>query len=74
MKATLEFDLEDLDDRRAHIRCTKSLDAFIALSQIMEHFRQLRKYTDEKDCNIEKTEQLLWAILAEHNIDLTEEL
>jgi len=29
MKATLEFDLNDPDDRMAHFRCVKSLDMAI---------------------------------------------
>ena len=34
MKAKLEFDLEDLDDVMAHLRCVKSLDMALALFKI----------------------------------------
>lgn len=34
MKATVEFDLEDLDDVMAHLRCVKSMDMALALFKI----------------------------------------
>lgn len=37
MKATLTFNLDDPDDRKAHLRCVKSLDMAIALFEIMNN-------------------------------------
>ena len=37
MKATLEFNLDDPDDRQAHLRCVKSLDMAIALFDIINN-------------------------------------
>ena len=40
MKATLEFDLNEPDDVRAHLRCTKSLDMAVALWAIRYNLRK----------------------------------
>ena len=40
MKATLEFDLNDPDDRMAHLRCVKSLDMAIALFEILHNTKK----------------------------------
>ena len=34
MRAIFEFDLEDPDDRQAHLRCTKSLNMACALFEL----------------------------------------
>lgn len=40
MKATLEFDLNDPDDRMAHLRCVKSTDMAIVIFQIVSNLRK----------------------------------
>ena len=47
MKATLEFDLNDPDDRMAHFRCVKSLDMAIALFEILHNTKKGICYTLE---------------------------
>ena len=47
MKATLEFDLNDPDDRMAHLRCVKSLDMAIALFEILHNTKKGICYTLE---------------------------
>lgn len=37
MTATLTFNLDDPDDRKAHLRCVKSLEMAIALFEIMKN-------------------------------------
>lgn len=37
MTATLTFNLDDPDDRKAHLRCVKSTDMAIALFEIMNN-------------------------------------
>ena len=39
MKAILEFDLNDYDDRQAHLRCVKSLDLVLFILKIEGELR-----------------------------------
>lgn len=55
MKATLEFDLNDPDDTRAHIRCVKSTNMAIVLWELQtnlkkkcEHMIEYKSINDEK--------------------------
>ncbi len=41
MKATLEFDLTDPDDRMEHFRCVKSLDMAIVLFEILHNTKKV---------------------------------
>lgn len=43
MKATLQFDLEDPDDRVSHLRCVKSLDLAHSIYSITSFLRQRLK-------------------------------
>jgi hypothetical protein len=47
MKATLEFDLDDPEDRMAHFRCVKSLDMAIVLFEILHNTKKGLAYTLE---------------------------
>jgi hypothetical protein len=47
MKATLEFDLDDLDDRMAHLRCVKSTDMASVLWQIVTNLEKSVQYEVE---------------------------
>jgi hypothetical protein len=40
MKAILEFDLNNPDDVKAHLRCTKSIDMALALWEIRNNLRK----------------------------------
>ena len=65
MKAKLEFDLEDLDNVMAHLRCVKSLDMALALFKIQGIIRdkwdidaaeiqsKIRDTFEEYDINLE---------------------
>jgi hypothetical protein len=44
MKANLEFNLNEIDERDAHIRAVKADNAYRALYEISELFRRYRKY------------------------------
>ena len=44
MKAKLEFDLDDPSDKKAHLRCTKATEAYIALHEIDQELRAMVKY------------------------------
>lgn len=47
MKAKLEFNLDDPEDRMAHFRCVKSLDMALALFEILHNTRKGICYTIE---------------------------
>ena len=47
MKATFEFDMDDCDDRMAHLRCTKSLDMASALWDILLNSKKGFQYNIE---------------------------
>lgn len=56
MKATLEFDLDDPSDKKAHKRCVDATNVYIALHEIDNKLREYVKY--EK--NIKKGDS--WAL------------
>lgn len=66
MKAMLEFDLSDIDEKLEHIRATKGTDAYIALHHITDLLRTYRKY--EQDIR----EGDSWALSDGTNHSLTE--
>ena len=69
MKAVLTFDLSDPDDELEYKRCNAASNAFRALSDIREWFRQQEKYHDkdyhEARCRISE-------VLEDNCIDLDE--
>lgn len=62
MKATLEFDLDDADDRMAHLRCTKALDMAIVLHEILWNTRKTFEYKIDGG-EIKTPEELLEKIM-----------
>ena len=56
MKATLEFNLNDPDDRREHLRCVKSTDMAIVLWEIQTNFKKKCEHIIE--ANTEKDDQI----------------
>ncbi len=76
-KAILEFDLNEPDDRTAHLRAVKSLDMALALWDIVHNTKKSLEWSmDSKD--IDKYEALdmvyakIYEILDDHNIDTDE--
>lgn len=47
MKAILEFDLNDSDDRMAHLRCTKSEDMALTLWEIKYNLKKRLEFRIE---------------------------
>ena len=80
MKAILEFDLDDYEDRLAHIRACKATNAYQVLWDLQEIFRSIQKYesyegekiryTDEFD----KVRSLFYNLLEQQHINLEEEI
>jgi hypothetical protein len=78
-KATIEYDLNDIDDRDAHLRAVKSLSLTIALWEMDQHLRSELKYgtregelSDEAYKAIERTREKLREILDDNGIVLDE--
>jgi hypothetical protein len=73
MKATLTYNLDDEDDRKAHLRSLKSLDMTLALFKILYTLpRELRDERREDPYNegVNEVFQKIVHILTEHNIEL----
>ena len=75
MKATLEFDLDQGQDKTAHLRCVKALSMAIALWDMDQYLRGLIKYGELDDAvykTLEETREKLREIMSENSIDLDE--
>lgn len=79
MVAKLEFDLNDIDDRMAHMRCVKSTDMSIVLFEIthnlqkkLEHrFESQPQPRDEFD-GLDETFSEIYKLLEDNNINIDE--
>ncbi len=78
-KAILEYNLDEVDDRDAHLRAIKSLSLTLALWEMDQHLRSELKYgtregelSDEAYTAIERTREKLHEILDENGISLDE--
>ncbi len=49
MKARLIFDLDDLDDRTAHLRCIKALDLALFAGEVQNILRQMWERFDDQE-------------------------
>jgi hypothetical protein len=77
MKATLEFDLTDIDGRMDHMRCVKSTDMALVLWEIDMRLRdncqailEQRKYDKHGALDVIMCE--IRELFAKHKIDLEE--
>jgi hypothetical protein len=77
MKAIIEFNLDDYHERKSHIRAIKATDVYLAVHDTFEYLRKKLKYEDLTESErilIEDFQSLLSNSLAEHNVDIYEEL
>lgn len=77
MKAILEFNLDEQDDRAAHLRAVKALDMAIALWDMEEYLRRQTKYASdlmpiEVYKNLEEVRDKFREIMSERSIDIDE--
>ena len=79
MKAKLEYDLNDFDDKMAHLRAVKSLDMASALFEITQNLRKkvIRRFEDdEKEYDefdgIQEVFDRIHEILEDNNINIDE--
>jgi len=49
MEATLKFNLDDFDDRMAHLRCMKSMNMALTLFDISKLFKVLEDEIDARE-------------------------
>jgi hypothetical protein len=73
MKAILEFDLNEPDDKEAHLRATMSLNLALAIWDMQQEFRGRLKHGQLSDEEYEVTKKLsdrFYQILNENGIDL----
>ena len=47
MKAILEFDLSDSEDRAAHLRAIKATSAYLVIWDMFQELRKVWKYGDD---------------------------
>lgn len=79
MKAKLEFDLDDIDDRMEHLRCVKSTDMAIVLFEITHNLKRKLEYRfeaqpqerDEFD-GLEEAFSEIHKLLEDNNINIDE--
>ena len=69
MKAKLEYDLDNPDDKIAHMRCVKSTDMALMLWDIKQKIRSKLKY-DEK---LSEAEFHQWAIMQDEFYSIASE-
>lgn len=74
-KATLEFDLNDIDDVMAHKRAVKSLDLAMTIWDIVHNTKKGLEWSMEgkemdKYDALEMVYDKIYEILQEHNIDI----
>ena len=76
-KAILEFDLNDFDDKMAHLRAVKSLDMAIVLFQITSNLKKQIMYEiDHRELKDWEAVQLVFEriheLINEHGINIDE--
>ena len=76
-KATLEFNLDDHDDVKAHLRCVKSTSMAIALWEITHNTKKGLEWSMEgkemdKYDALELVYEKIFEILKEHNVSVDE--
>jgi len=69
MKAKLEFDLNDEDDRMEHIRCVHSTGMALFIWELKHNFWRKWKH-DETDFNLDNYKEALSDLMNEYNIDI----
>jgi hypothetical protein len=74
MKAILEYNMDEVDDRQAHLRAVKSLDMVLVLWEMDQELRSKIKYAsddtpDDVINTYEKIRTNLHQLLSEHGLD-----
>ena len=67
-KATIEFDLNEPEDRTEHLRCVKALDMACFIWELKHNFWRKWKH-DDSDFNLDTYKEALHELMEEHNIN-----
>jgi len=71
MKARLTFDLDDPEDRQAHMRCTKALDMALVLWELSYNRRKQWLNSYDQDA-VEEICEDISSLISEHGIDIND--
>jgi len=74
MKATIEFDLHDLDDMKSHLRCTKALDMACVLWEIRNIRKDLEWMEEQGELSSEAVMNKIFEAFDNYNINMDEVL
>ena len=74
MKATLNFNLDDPDDRISHLRCVKALDLGLVLWKIVHKVLKEAGHKEDGGDSPDRDwySREIWDIINDHGIDLDE--
>jgi len=72
MKATLEFDLNEPDDIKNHLRCVKATDMALALWHIRMMRKELEHMEDVNELTTENVMSKIFEILDDHSLNTDE--
>jgi len=82
MESTLKFNLNDFDDRMAHLRCVKSMDMSLTLFDISNLFKvleneiEVREYAEQPPMTNEEVIEwfrvTIFEVMNNYNINLDE--
>jgi hypothetical protein len=72
MKATIEFDLNEPDDVRNHLRCVKALDMALALWHIRMMRKDMEHLEDVNELTTENVMSKIFEILDDHSLNTDE--
>jgi len=72
MKATIEFNLTDSDEARAHLRCIKSLDMACVLWELRNIRKELEWMEEQGELSAETVIQKILEHFDNHNINTDE--
>ena len=73
MKAKLTFDLNDQDDRKAHLRCIKSTDMAVVLFEITHNLKRMMlpdTASDDYIAGVENTIGQIYNMCHEYGINM----
>jgi len=76
MKAVLQFDLNEPEDKEAHLRATKATDAYLVIWDMFQELRKDWKYSQDPEVvkHAERYRDLLRRLTEDHGIDLDNEI
>jgi len=72
MKATLEFNLTDLDEARAHLRCIKALDMACVLWELRNIRKEIEWMEEQGELSADRVMDKILEHFDNHNVNADE--